>query len=141
MKIIFLDIDGVLNSHYDYERYGFDYIDSGLVEILKGIVFATKSEIVLSSTWRLNDSDRAFVRSALRYKMLDFVGITPYLESKPRAEEIKLWLENNPHVIRYAILDDNSDAGLGMEDSFFKTDYYFGLTYKIAENIINHLNK
>jgi hypothetical protein len=141
MKIIFLDIDGVLNSHYDYERYGFDYIDSGLVEILKGIVFATKAEIVLSSTWRLNDSDRAFVRSALRYKMLDFVGITPYLESKPRAEEIKLWLENNPHVIRYAILDDDSDAGLGMEDSFFKTDYYFGLTCKIAENIINYLNK
>lgn len=141
MKIIFLDIDGVLNSHYDYERYGFDYIDSGLVEILKGIVFATKAEIVLSSTWRLNDSDRAFVRSALRYKMLDFVGITPYLESKPRAEEIKLWLENNPHVIKYAILDDNADAGLGMEYSFFKTDYYFGLTYKIAENVINYLNK
>lgn len=141
MKIIFLDIDGVLNNHFDYERYGFEYVDSGLVEVLKGIVFATKAEIVLSSTWRINDSDRAFIRSALRYKYLDFIGITPYLKSKPRAEEIKLWLQDNPHVVKFAILDDSGDAGIGMEDSFFKTDYYVGLTSEIAEKVINHLNK
>ena len=139
MKVIFLDIDGVLNNHFDYQTYGFDYIDSGLVEILKTIVAATGSEIVISSTWRLNESDLSLARANLRYKKLDYIDITPYLRKLPRAEEIKSWLKNNPQVVKYAILDDNEDAGLDL-DGFFKTDYYVGLTNEIAEKVINYLN-
>ena len=139
MKVIFLDIDGVLNNHFDYQTYGFDYIDSGLVEILKTIVAATGSEIVISSTWRLNESDLSLARANLRYKKLDHIDITPDLRKLPRAEEIKSWLKNNPQVVKYAILDDNEDAGLDL-DGFFKTDYYVGLTNEIAEKVINYLN-
>lgn len=139
MKIIFLDVDGVLNNHFDYQTYGFNYIDSGLVEILKTIVAATGSEIVISSTWRLSENDLSLIRANLRYKRLDFIDVTPDLRKLPRAEEIKSWLKNNPQVVKYAILDDNEDAGLGLE-GFFKTDYYVGLTNEIAEKVINYLN-
>jgi hypothetical protein len=141
MKIIFLDIDGVLNTHFDYDRYGFSYIDNGLVEILKAIVYATESKIVLSSTWRVAEEDKKIVRSHLRYNLLDFIDCTPVLTRLPRAEEIKLWLKEHPEVQKFAILDDSDNAGIGLEDNFFQTNPYVGLTNEIAQKIINYFNK
>ncbi|MDD4371427.1 MAG: HAD domain-containing protein [Anaerostipes sp.] len=54
MKVIFLDIDGVLNS-YDYyektQRYT-DLIDADNLKVLKEIVNQTDARIVLTSSWR-----------------------------------------------------------------------------------------
>ena len=54
MKIIFLDIDGVLNSaKYDKKRTADDgNIDTTRLPLLKHIVDSTKAKIVLTSTWR-----------------------------------------------------------------------------------------
>lgn len=139
MKVIFLDIDGVLNTHYDIERYGCDYIDSGLTDILKTIVASTDSKLVLSSTWRLDIKDRSVVEYSLKYKRLELFDCTPYLRNQPRAEEIKLWLNKNSRVKKYAIVDDDSDAGLGLKENFFQIDYNYGLTNEIAERVIQHL--
>jgi hypothetical protein len=141
MKIIFLDIDGVLNNHFHYDYYGFEYIDSGLMDILKTIVVATEAKIVLSSTWRITETDRSIVRANLKYKNMEFIDCTPNFGRLSRSEEIKDWLNNNPQVKKFAILDDCASAGSDMEESFFKTDYYVGLTNEIAEKVINHLNK
>lgn len=140
MKAIFLDIDGVLNTHYDYEKYGFDYLNQELIEILKKIVVETNSKIVLSSTWRLDQSDFSFIKQSLSYKNLQVSDITPYLNQSARSEEIKMWLDYNPHVEKFAILDDSSEAGNGLEQNFFKTDYHEGITEEIAKKIIKHLN-
>lgn len=55
-KIIFLDIDGVLNSadHLDHTKHcnGYSDISPKKVKLLKKIVDRTGAEIVLSSTWR-----------------------------------------------------------------------------------------
>ena len=53
MKVIFLDIDGVLNTPSSESRCG-EYIgiDDEKVEKLKKIVEKTKAEIVLISTWK-----------------------------------------------------------------------------------------
>ena len=55
MKVIFLDVDGVLNSIDSEDRFhswiGLDY--SG-IKLLKEIVDATGAEIVLVSTWKLS---------------------------------------------------------------------------------------
>ena len=64
MKIIFLDIDGVLNSEmYEWSR-GEDRADNRIdlsrVRLLKDIVSATDAKIVLSSTWRL-DWDKSHI--------------------------------------------------------------------------------
>lgn len=54
MKIIFLDIDGVLNStKYDRERKQNDgNIDITRLALLKRLVDSTNAKIVLTSTWR-----------------------------------------------------------------------------------------
>ena len=59
MKVIFLDIDGVLNSRrYDAKRdkNGNTNIDETRLPLVKRIVDATGARIVLSSSWR-NDWD------------------------------------------------------------------------------------
>lgn len=57
MKVIFLDIDGVLNSRkYDSVRNWNEQtdIDVSRLPLLGEIVAATGAEIVLSSTWRVH---------------------------------------------------------------------------------------
>lgn len=53
MKVIFLDIDGVLNCQASKSRCaGFIGIDDDKVERLREIVKATNAEIVLCSSWK-----------------------------------------------------------------------------------------
>lgn len=70
MKIIFLDIDGVLNSEKFYEKrhrcyekgipfavnWPFSDIDPDSVDILNKVIKATNARIVMSSTWRLGET-------------------------------------------------------------------------------------
>ena len=139
MKVLFLDIDGVLNNFGLIRANGFDYIDDMMVRILAGVIAQTEAGIVLSSYWRLNPKDRSLVDAALgRYGM--FVSDrTPSIPG-PRADEISDWLDKNPEVVRYAILDDDGDAGIGMDHSFFQTDPEVGITTRIADRIVSHLN-
>lgn len=55
VKILFLDVDGVLNG----EHYGYGGVDDSLLFLLKTIIDETGCKIVLSTTWRLNQSARA----------------------------------------------------------------------------------
>lgn len=57
MKIIFLDIDGVLNSDYSERKdgpriCGYTGIESSLVKKLRQIVEATDARIILVSSWK-----------------------------------------------------------------------------------------
>ena len=53
MKIIFLDVDGVLNCRKSTSRcHGFIGIDDDKVQRLRKIVGATGAQIVLTSTWK-----------------------------------------------------------------------------------------
>ena len=57
MKIIFLDIDGVLNSRiYDRKRNRDELtdIDETRLPLVKELVAATGAKIVLSSSWRVH---------------------------------------------------------------------------------------
>ena len=58
MKVIFLDIDGVLNS-IKFDRLRMrdgrsDFIDESRLPLLKQIVDSTNAVIVLSTTWRVH---------------------------------------------------------------------------------------
>lgn len=137
MKIIFLDIDGVLNTHKSIGRFGFDFIDHILVALVARIIEETQAKIVLSSTWRIDEKDRTTVSNALIEYGLEIHDLTPVMYQEQRRVEIRAWLDQN-HVERFAILDD--DPGAEIEGSFFKTDENLGLTVKIAEEVIRHLN-
>lgn len=54
MKIIFLDVDGVLNSNLFLSSCkGNEEVDDDKIEKLKKIQSATGAEIVLTSTWKI----------------------------------------------------------------------------------------
>jgi hypothetical protein len=136
MKIIFLDIDGVLNTHKSIGRFGFDFIDHILVALVARIVQETQAKVVLSSTWRIDKKDRELALRALQEQDLEIHDFTPVLVGEDRHVEIQAWLDKN-QVERFAILDDDPDAKI--EGNFFRTDESLGLTVEIAERVIKHL--
>jgi hypothetical protein len=147
MKVIFLGINGVLNTDRTALRYGQSLIDQNLVKILKKIIIKTKAEIVLSSSWRNDVESRKMIKCSFEKEDIDFIDYTPQIEPKKhqfwinRCDEIKSWLKNHPQVKKFVIVDDNFDAGLGLKDNFFQTDAEFGITEFIAEEIIKFLNE
>ena len=138
MKVIFLDVDGVLNNFTLISRHGFDYIDEGCVSLLAQVVRATGSEIVLSSSWRLKESDLSLVKASLKRNGLELTDCTPWLNGQARANEIQKWINDHPEVSKFAILDDDEDAGFGM-DGFFQTDPEIGFTSDTAEKLAIYL--
>lgn len=157
MKIIFLDVDGVLNHSQCVEwAYGSPYVlDEECIKQLRRILMYTDGcpRIVLSSTWRLSEEGCKAVHDAVDFfdDEFTFLGRTPALwHGKPRKDEILKWLQdvwplsfgwNGETITHMAVIDDETDADLG-DGSFFKTSFEGGgLTKEIADRIIVHLNK
>ncbi len=141
MKVIFLDVDGVLNrrSTHTLSPSGCMFVEDILVATLASLVRQTEAQLVLSSTWRkgyfdirdgrLDTSDAedydALV-GALLYAGLAIRDHTPLRKPKDRAAEITRFLADHPEVDSYVILDDEAVAGFG--DRQVKTDPRRGLT-------------
>jgi hypothetical protein len=146
MKVIFLDVDGVLNTPKLIKKFGFDFIDHILVALVARIVRETDAKIVLSSTWRIEERNKVLVIQSLAQHNLELHDCTPVIQRSGawtesgwvrRHEEIQAWLNKNPNAQKFAIIDDFDDANI--EGSFFQTDENIGLTVAIAEKIIEHL--
>lgn len=124
MKIVFLDIDGVLNTCDGVETG----INRALVEHLNQLVRDTGASVVVSSSWRIVGLRQ--IRATLREH--GFVGrvcgVTPISSGGVRGLEIQAWLDNcRWPVAGLVILDDNDDmAHLGPH--LVRTDYRRGLT-------------
>ncbi len=135
MKVIFLDVDGVLNSRESDAKCalnGRDLMapDPKLVIRLLSVCQQTSAEIVLTTSWRLD--------STITWPF-PVAGVTPRLpkdQHAPRAEEIRAWLGEHLDVRDYVILDDEPDAGIGFGDRFVQTDPRFGLTPEDAARIV-----
>ena len=158
MKVIFLDIDGVMNynkcpwffNHETMERRhveehnkewgGFYAICPDRVTILLSILEKTGAKLVLSSTWRKNERWKEIMRcNGLDSEL--FLGRTVVLGGF-RGEEIKEWLDKNPGVEKFAIIDDDADMLAYQKPSFFQTNFMNGgLNQEIADRIIEHLNQ
>ena len=141
MKIIFLDIDGVLNTTKTRKVFGRDFIDDILVALVAKIVNETQAKVVLSSTWRIEEKDKRLVEQALAIHGIYIHDCTPRIITTgawtERRIEIQAWLDENPHT-HFAIIDDYPDASI--EGSFFHIDENIGLTVSIAEQVIRHLS-
>lgn len=137
MKILFLDIDGVVNSVTTAQRHrGMIGIDPHMAFRVGKIVLDTGCEIVLSSSWRLSPESRDEVASQV-YK---FIDVTPDLMGRTdRGCEVIAWLGQHPEVTRHAILDDNAD--FHKEQPLFKTTWAEGLTDEIAAAVTEYLNR
>lgn len=110
MKVIFLDIDGVLNSdeyldkvkNSDIQGIERD-IDVGKVKLLKRAIDETGARVVLSSSWRYTRNARYLKELLANYEIR--VDSTPYIRDE-RGLEIKKWLSENQGVEDFIILDD-----------------------------------
>ena len=147
-KLIFLDVDGVLNSWTYWKnlspdaQYELRHIDGNAIKKLKRIVDKTGAEIVVSSTWRKLNEDMHVLATRLSVYGLNIMSKTPVLYNKERGHEITAWFESHPEYkdATYVILDDDADMNVHM-DRLVKTDYVYGLTNSKAERAIKMLNE
>jgi len=167
-KIIFLDIDGVLNpTHYmnalynmwkasfgeikSHDGYGQIFFDQNC-DALKRIIDVTGAKIVLSSTWRMEGEQK--MKDMWRDRRLagEIIGITPtevqlvdagveeFYDAVCRGSEIDYWINQNNFTGTYVIIDDISDMLPSQSSRFVKLNGYIGLTYLDADRAIEILN-
>lgn len=153
-RIIFLDIDGVLNCELFYKHrtvksssiieYPDNQICKERVSWLNELCESTGAKVVLSSTWRhsgLNYCREVLQRNGATFEIID---ITPDLrgDCSVRGNEIYKWIQDNEKIVGkywdykdYVIIDDDSDMLLWQREHFFQTDSYSGLTPNICYRI------
>jgi hypothetical protein len=142
MKVLFLDVDGVLNNSHTKERvHGFTGVDAAMAKKLTDWLEGKDIKIVLSSTWRLHPE----MHQALHDVGIFWIDITPDLQGwRSRWYEIKSWLEKHPEVTSYAILDDMYWMLPEQEPYFVMTVEQVGLCdfdLKELETILNVKDK
>src|SRR6202007_2799386 len=113
MKVLFLDVDGVLNCSTTIGVTG----DADKCELVRKIITETGAKIVVSSTWRKNRELMRHLFRNLGRKMRDEMeGCTPVLDSRrpsgiwqatTRGEEIMAFVAKSPHIKKFVILDDD----------------------------------
>lgn len=155
MKVIFLDIDGVLNSqdlisrriieNLDQHEYNNKdlFIDEIAVKLLTKFCNKYNVKLVISSSWRqwdLENTIKYFCKP--KYKLLHplipyIVGITPRIynenddgsyDSVDRGIEIKKYLDTHNDIEEYCILDDDNDILPEQINNFVQTTFQHGLT-------------
>jgi hypothetical protein len=134
MKVLFLDIDGVINCASTNFKSEYWPLDRYMAFMVGKIVLDTDCQVVLSSSWRHHPEGMKEVEKRV-CKLLDRTGNDP---KGFRGNEIKEWLSNHSEVTKYAILDDDSD--FLPDQPLFKTSWQTGLTEEIMKEVINHLN-
>lgn len=163
-KVVFLDIDGVLNTKWWYtqmdrntpkDKYGYAF-DPNAVANLKKIIDETGADIVISSSWKsfgISELEDMWQDRGLPGKL---IGITPNSVSNEmllnadldhmelfhiRGLEIKEWLyKHGKKVNHYVIIDDVDDFLIEQQSHFVQTDPEVGITEEDADMAIKNLN-
>lgn len=153
MKVVFLDIDGVLNSDFWNESHQLEisngeYIDEEKVKLLSKIIENTDAVIVLHSAWRfwLNENLQPIRKEAdnllalLHKYKINIYDKTPDLSSEEirkakkfsmiKAREIMTWLGEHQGVEGYLVLDDLDLYSEEISRFQIRTDSMVGLTDK-----------
>ena len=152
MKIIFLDIDGVLNTKDYRENPEVDYFEQPISELhmclLEYLVKTTGAKIVLSSTWREywekgeEQTDRFgdYINKLFDKYGLEIYDKTP--ELRDRSDEIDAWKNlHQGEVESYVILDDfDFDWSEENEKYLVKTSDEAGLDEEAVERTVGILN-
>ena len=154
VKVIFLDIDGVLNyKNFKKVVCGFIFVDDEKVKLLKKIIDRTEAKIVLSSSWRMDrfyESKREKPRDYNLYQRLvkklkeydlTIYSHTPILTGGYRGKEICQWIQDwqGELIESFVILDDDNDMKPYM-DRLIQTSWETGLTQEEVERAVEMLN-
>lgn len=152
--IVFLDMDGVLNSH-DQHSNGYCGTTPAAVMVFNEVLRQTEALIVISSAWRY------MVPEAMTLKGFEYLLLTHGVECKdrildvtcrdedlqPRGLQIRHWLNEHGGDRRYVVLDDldlgitehghpfvqtDSAVGLRSEDGIRVVEILTGATHAVA---------
>ena len=154
MKVIFLDIDGVLNTS---GYYSFAYqknfkvrdnngtiFDPECIKNLNEITDRTGAKIVISSAWRtlgIQKLKQIFSDRGITGEIIDCTPIGTIDDLFfCRGQEIEHWLTYNGFPEKVAVLDDQSLGKNYKWKYFFQTDATSGITEEIKNRVIEHLN-
>lgn len=158
MKVIFLDVDGVLN-HVEWfqeeERLNrtksfkeggdnlwiwINMVDPSRIKLLDQLVEKTDAKIVMSSTWRLSRTLKEIkdlFNNRLNLKA-EIIDKTPHYGCE-RGHEIGAWLVNSKDKIEsFVILDDDSDM-VGVMNRLIRTGTQKGLEQSHVDRAIEML--
>jgi hypothetical protein len=153
VKVLFLDIDGVLNNAQwmvevkkvdrekkvslgDGDGWWLDMIEPRAVSLLNEVIQQTDAKVVISSTWRLRHSPEKMqeLLEARGFKG-EVIGKTPRFGGERRGKEIQAWLDANPEVRVFAIVDDDSDM-LHLAEYLIHTSWQTGLQPPHVEALV-----
>ncbi len=153
MRVIFLDVDGVLNNLEFlkkrqkllrvYKDMYLPRLDDNNFIVLKELVDKTEAKLVLSSSWRMffnedlipNDNSfdspgRNLIEKLNSYG-LSLDGRTELKgrhEGYLRGDFIRDYLEEHPLIDSFVILDDDNDMREFTDTNLIRTDSLKGLT-------------
>lgn len=129
-RVLFLDIDGVLNrtGFRPAESVGLrSWIEPELAARLSEVLAASGARVVVSSDWRRGRSrDHLEAELAAAGIACSVIGATPEL-ARPRWREIEAWMTEHPSVAEsVVIVDDGYDMG-DLAARFVRTSPLSGL--------------
>lgn len=143
MKVLFLDIDGVLNSSHFLEdlKSGQDAICPDMVAQINKVTDATSCKIVISSTWRLYWDLEDLIQILRKHGLTgDVIDKTPDLRLGRRDDEILAWLANRSNLMAFAVVDDHAKDLVKVKDNFVHTSFVHGIQSHHADALIALLN-
>lgn len=148
MRVIFLDLDGVINSDRSilvcgerlekfkgsnvpyYEKFLISNADPIAVEMINLLAKMTDAKIVLSSSHRkhfdeIKDFEQRLEKTKEYFSKVGFdgerlIGWTPALHDI-RGKEIQDWLDKHTGVTHYVIIDDSADMLEEQMGNFVRT--------------------
>ena len=158
MKILFLDIDGVmvLEPHKSSGQgvHGHDPFFKGSIEALNNIITSTKCEIVISSGWRrffdLEQIQEIFLWNGIHKVPIGFTQDYDGKSELPAQREIEMlrclevmsWLRAHDANGRFSwCVVDDMDLSFGLDKFVRCPNNKLGLSYEeVQEKIISTLN-
>ena len=160
-NVIFLDVDGVLNSKFwdnEHQREISEgkYVDVDSVKLFSKLVKKTDAKVILHSGWRFwfddemkpNRAEAKFFVDVMKKEGVFISGVTPDLTTEEirkakkfslvKADEILQWLKDNP-TDNWLVIDDLDLHNSEIASHQIKTDAEVGLTENDVEKALNLL--
>lgn len=149
LKILFLSLDGVLNSArsaaatgkypmaiHKFKQDSMKYFDPIAIKLIQRVVKETECKIVLTSSWRkLVTANEAML--ALNLPIIDCTVRDGFAS---RGLEISYWLRLNSKCTQYAIIDGGNDVLFDQVKFFVRVDGRNGMSFENYEQLLNLLS-
>lgn len=139
MKVVFLDFDGVLNN-YKERNFGETFSVASCRNFNAFVKRVPDIKIVISSSWRMHGVE--YCKSILEKNGINSDNVIDRTgnEDGIRGNQIQAWLDRNPQVTEFVIIDDESDMG-ELRHKLAKTNGFVGLTESEVDEAIEILGK